>query len=1319
MTSQHLNINQTFDLTQSQLYFWAGQQLNVSSPLYNTPFKFDFYQAIDIHHFKKAFHWLVANNDSLKLCFFEKNGIPKQRIQSDIPDPLEIQDWSDQFVTEEQIEEWIEERSKRKIDISQKCFDSVLIQLSANRFIWFYNHHHISSDAWSISVMYKKMIELYQHAATDTLEQVKQLPSFIDYLEYESVLKQNSTRENIRDYWVQKQKQLPTPPIFYTPKEGEATTAATRVEVTLTKQQIEQFKSITSDNRFRHFTVDLTRFNLIATIIFAFLHRISNQKSLAFSTPAHNRTSRDFKDTLGLFIELFPLSIEVETEDTFVTLYKRVRNEINDFLKHAQAGASTAELNRRVNVVLNYINATFPVFNDVPVDTTWLHPDHADALHHLRFQVYDFTNSGDIRIFIDFNLAAFQQDTIEQAPNHFERILDGFLSDPEQKIGNVPLLASAEQSQIFKTLDQFEQAPQKTDTVVSLFEKQVSQEPNQIAIEFKGSTLTYAELNTKANQLAYTLKSKGIQTGDRVSIYFKRSPELLISILAVLKAGATYIPIGYELPQKRIQYLIHNSQSSLLISHSALIDHLAYSEIERIALDQSKDLLANQPKTNLGIPIEKDALAYIMYTSGSTGAPKGVMIPHSALSNYLQWAIDAYVQTEHPAFPLFTMIGFDLTVTSTFVPLLCGGKIVVYEETDSAPAMAILDVIQDNKVDVIKLTPSHLTLLEGQDLKHSRIRVMIVGGESLSTHLARTTIERFPKDLLMINEYGPTEATVGCIIHAFDPQNTPQSAVPIGLPAPGFQVFVLDDYGNPVPQGVTGELFISGKGLAKGYWNRADLTQERFINLPLHDAPLYRTGDLARLNAEGVLEFLGRKDRQIKYKGIRIELSEIESSLATVEDWKNVVVELVPQVNTPNQSNIYHCTKCGLPSNYPGATFAKGEVCHLCTGFEDYQKKTQSYFRTTEDFQKLFEVRPTDQGSEYDCISLLSGGKDSTYVLGQLVEMGLKVLAFTLDNGYISEQAKDNIRRVVDELGVDHVFGSTEAMNAIFVDSLKRHSNVCDGCFKTIYTLSTKLALEKNIPFIITGLSRGQFFETRLTEELFRGDTDAIDNIDQVILQARKAYHQVDDAVKQLLDTSMFDTDEVFEKVQFIDFFRYTDVTLNEMLDYLNHRLPWSRPSDTGRSTNCLINQVGIYVHKKEKGYNNYAFPYSWDVRIGHKNRDEALEEINEEVNENEVKIIMDEIGYVQSSDQNCQLIAFYTGDQSIDISSAKSKVSTLLPDYMIPTHYVHLPEIPPYHEWEGRSKSIEGLSGYPKRKPERICSTGGRDTRAHSRNLV
>ncbi|NNE78087.1 MAG: AMP-binding protein, partial [Pricia sp.] len=625
-----------------------------------------------------------------------------------------------------------------------------------------------------------------------------------------------------------------------------------------------------------------------------------------------------------------------------------------------------------------------------------------------------------------------------------------------------------------------------------------------------------------------------------------------------------------------------------------------------------------------------------------------------------------------------------------------GGRIKVYWENNSGPDISLLEVLEDQEVNTIKLTPSHLALFHGRDLSNSSIEKMIVGGEDLKVQLAKAIKNNLPDNLKIYNEYGPTEATVGCIVTEYDVDRHVGKSVPIGMPIDHMQALVLDSYRNLVPKGVVGELYLSGVGLAEGYVNAPQLTEEKFLEHPyINGSKLYRTGDLARLNNDNEYEYLGRTDDQVKLRGHRIELSEVESNLSSHPGIENCAVVLIAERKTISPNEIVNCVQCGLPSNYPDTDFDTSGICQLCRAFDSYKNKAERYFKNDDELVRLLTSK-RGQNPNYDCISLLSGGKDSTYVLARLINMGLKVLAFTMDNGYISEQAKSNIDRIVRKLGVDHVYGETPHMNEIFVDSLHRHHNVCNGCFKTIYTLSTKIALEKKIPFIVTGLSRGHFIETRLTEELFSEVNLETQNIDATILEARKLYHQESDAVKKLLDVSIFDDNTVFEKVAFVDFYRYSDVSLEDMLVYLKEKVGWIRPTDTGRSTNCLINQVGIYVHKKEMGYSNYAFPYSWDVRLGHKTRNESLAEINEIIDESEVKRIMEEIGYDKSEDDwenTDKLVAYYTGNPEISVLELRKFVSRKLPSYMVPTVFKHLSEIPLTNNGKVDRKTLKNLN--------------------------
>ncbi|HTE28647.1 amino acid adenylation domain-containing protein [Flavitalea sp.] len=1291
MSIMNQALNNLSYLTQSQLLIWTGQQLSPNVPLYNSPFTFELAGEINVSHFQTAFQILIDKSDSMRTVFESINDIPQTKLLDSVSYKVELLDFSKEKDSNEQFQTWLNERMKKSFELSKPLFDSVLINMPDNKFTWYFNQHHLICDASGVAVLYKVFTKIYRRLAEGATTTDIKIPLFQNYVEYEKTNRLNLKNAATKAYWEEKLQSVPNNLKLYGKSVEKNTTFSKRVSLPLGKQRTEKLLEIAKEKDFRLLNSQLTLFNIFASVLSVYLARISNeQNNIAFGTPVHNRSTPDFKETPGLFIEFFPFTTEIKNEDTFVSLFKRVSNKTYEFLRNAQPGASSPKLNRAFNVVLNYIITDFPDFNGIPCEAVWHHPDHSDSGHYLRLHVYN-DNSDSIKLYFDLNLAVFSEKMFDTVPNHFLKLLDAFIENPHQSIGQASLLSEAEFQQIVIDFNNHKEVENKH--VLELFQIQVLKNPEKTAVSDKTQKLTYADLDEKSNQLANYLIEKEITAGKRVAIYLNRSVDLIISILATFKAGCAYVPIAANNPRGRVADRIKESQAAIVLSNSSLAADIDDLQVPVLRLDADWHRIKEHKTANPDKMIMPEALAYIMFTSGSTGQPKGVQISHLALANYINWAGKEYGITDQATFPLFTTIDFDLTVTSIFVPLTFGASIIIYEESKTGPDLAIFDVIEDNRADVIKLTPSHLGLLKERDLKNSRLRTMIVGGEDFKRDLAESIVESFHHEIAIYNEYGPTEATVGCIVHRYDLSNDLSNSVPIGKPIANMLAYILDENLNPVPQGGVGKLFISGDGLSVGYWNDKELTEQRFLTNPFQpETKIYDTGDLARLNSEAQIEYLGRKDQQVKIGGIRIELGEIESALSKHAGIKDCVVEMINGKRSVSVESVTNCIRCGLPSNYPQVEFDEKGVCNYCLSFEHYRQNAQKYFKAPADLQKLLDNVKVERKGEYDCLVLLSGGKDSTYALAKLVGMGVSVLAFTLDNGYISESAKANIRRVVNVLGVDHVFGETPAMNEIFVDSLKRYSNVCNGCFKTIYTLSTQVAFNKKIPFIVTGLSRGQFFETRLTEELFWKDDIA--TIDKTILEARKSYHRVDDAVKRLLDTSIFNEDSVFEKVQFLDFYRFVDVDFEEMMNYLDKHLPWIRPSDTGRSTNCLINQVGIYVHKKERGYSNYAFPYSWDVRMGHKTREVSLDEINEEIDENEVTRILGEIGY-SSKDVNTDknLVAYYIADAEISTSDLRNSLKNYLPDYMIPTYFKQMESFPLTDNGKVDRKALRNLA--------------------------
>jgi amino acid adenylation domain-containing protein len=439
-------------------------------------------------------------------------------------------------------------------------------------------------------------------------------------------------------------------------------------------------------------------------------------------------------------------------------------------------------------------------------------------------------------------------------------------------------------------------------TIVELFETQAERTPNAEAVRIDEQSLSYRELNARANQLAARLGHMGAGPERFVALYMEHSIEVVCAILGVLKSGAAYVPVDpATTPRERLAFKMQDLSDStaasktplILITQSRLMRDLPFQGAEVVTLDSDFVQIEQYPTLNLPKLVSPSNAAYVIYTSGSTGKPKGVLIEHRSLTNYIWWAKQKYCGDERLVWPLFSPLSFDLTVTSIFTPLISGGRIVIYGEEPETRGKAILEIIEKGVVDIVKLTPSHLAMIQNMDLKATRIRKLVVGGEDFKTGLAHAITKQFGRPVEIYNEYGPTEATVGCMIHRYDSKTDLGISVPIGIPAANSGVYILDEHFQPVPTGFVGEMYLAGDGLAREYLNQPDLTEQKFLvakdprlngnGAGSTSSPqllrLYKTGDVARWSAEGHIEFLGRADEQIKIGGIRIELGEIEACL--------------------------------------------------------------------------------------------------------------------------------------------------------------------------------------------------------------------------------------------------------------------------------------------------------------------------------------------------------------------------------------------------------------------------------------------------------
>ena len=881
-----------FNLTQSQLLMWTGQQLSPDSPMYNMALSFRIPSEINISHFQEAFQKMLQLSDAMRTVFFEKDGKPQQRILSNFPYEMEVIDFSKKEGKEIALERFLKKHSQNVFDISTCLFDALLIKMSDTEYIWYLNEHHLITDAWGTTQQYRILADCYNKLSKgNNLEQITN-PLYENYIQYENQQRFIKPNEKVKEHWICKAKELPTPPSFFGKTNTQLTSKSERVSITINKEKADILRSLTQEKDLRTWTQHLSLFSIFSTLLITYLHRITGQKKIAIGTPAHNRTTPEFKATPGLFIELFPLMAEINSEDSFSSLFQKVRDEALGFLRYAQVGSSNSDLNRGFNVVLNYINASFTDFNDIPMSSKWIHANHADPGHSLRLSVYDFDANGSIELGFDMNHAIFSEEQRQEIPQQFLQLFNAFITDRFQAIGKPSLLRNPSSIRQESTDFQYDDSY----NIIQLFEQIVTENTSKTAIQFGKESLTYKELNQHANRLSHHLIKSGLQKGDRVVILLNRSPELIISILATIKAGAIFVPIPSNHPLGRILRIIEDANPRFILSNSILSPSLRKTFGNFIIeLDKEATFINAQSAKNPNIDTSLDDLAYLLYTSGSTGLPKGVMITHQSLSHFIQWAKYEYASDFLPIMPLFASIGFDLTLTSIFLPLITGGILITYSETQDSTDLSLLNVMAENKVNILKLTPSHLELLKGETFSDSKIKMVIVGGENFKTNLALFVQNNIGKGVQVHNFYGPTEATIGCTTHLFDANNdSDRVSLPIGKPIPNTPIYILDEYHNPVPNGVTGELYISGIALAKGYWKQEELTQKSFIPNPFETGDImYRSGDLARLNTAGTyLEYLGRKDSQVKIQGKRVELAEIETGLSQFPNIVQTVVDL-------------------------------------------------------------------------------------------------------------------------------------------------------------------------------------------------------------------------------------------------------------------------------------------------------------------------------------------------------------------------------------------------------------------------------------------
>jgi amino acid adenylation domain-containing protein len=1218
--------------TQMQQLILAGQRLQPDSPLYNMAFSFELEGALDIVRFQAAIRTVITENECLRLYL---DSADRPRVAEPNRFALRLAEGPGDAVT-------LEREAAKPMDLHAACFQTSLYRRDDQRHVWYVKKHHLITDGVAFVEFFRQVERAYRG---DPLRAV----SFDDHLRREAESRAQPRFADLQTFWAERCAKASATAA----RQRYGNNDTSRHSLVLEPELMKLLERAVTSPPLRAISRNLAVFSVLAATLFVLRYRLFDQAAHTLGMPVHQRTRGN---AIGPVLEIGFLDVSPAGAATFAELVAMVQADALTVLKNSAPGISSAAINSSFSWLLNFVTTSFGTFNGLACKTTWLHPGAGDAAHTLRLQAHDFDAVGSMTLHFDLATREFSAAQRDALPRLFVRLLSRCLEDPSRDFRSVSLLEEGEDERIREARGTSGNQP--FVGTLELFKAQLERYPDRIAVVDRDRSTSYAELGRRATELAAIFSEWEV-----VPILAPRGTAAVAAIIGALMAGRPFVPLEVQHPDERINRILDALGNPPIGAAGSSTRPL------RCAWQLDLDEPVPSAPANAGVRPGSDT-AYIIFTSGTTGAPKGVEVGGPSLTNYVSWAATTYGEGRPLDMPLYSSLAFDLTLTSIFLPLITGGKIRIYGSDPKTSQLAILDVMAEDAVDAVKLTPSHLRLaMRASDHRapaERRVRTLILGGENLTRDLALQAHESFATPVRIFNEYGPTEATVGCMIHLFDPARDMTASVPIGRPIENSIVEVLDHCGMPVPHGFDGQIMLSGLTLALGYWHG-----ERIAGKP------YKTGDRARRGPSGELIYLGRNDNQVKFRGARIELAEVERAL---EGLPSVHQAHVVVTRAKREAPEVQCERCGIPSSVPRIRIERG-VCSVCREFEVKRERVQAYFKDLDTLATELRARQHDRAG-VDCLVLASGGKDSSYALCKLVELGFKPVVLTLDNGYLSEHALANVERMTKRLGLEWVRETAPGMKAIFADSLARHSNVCNGCFKTIYTLAVNFALKRGIPSIVTGLSRGQLFETRLLDML---DAEVFDEraIDARVLRARLAYHSMADAVSEHLDVSAVRRPDTFSRVAFFDFYRYCDASLNEMLSFLAEFGAWRRPPDTGRSTNCLINDVGIYVHKKERGHHNYAIPYAWDVRMGHKTRAQALTELNDDINVARVENILAEIRYTPvdtPEESEEQLVAYYTttaGGQNDGSERLREALMEILPDYAIPTAFVALEEMP------------------------------------------
>lgn len=854
-----------YELTNPQKSIWMTEQFYNNTNINNIVGLIKFGKNTDFKALEKAFNYFVMRNDSFKTKISMQESTPKQYFDDFVYENVEIIDLKD----ETQLLEFENSFPMQQINV----FDNYLFSIKFVRMpddfgILFITAHHLISDAWTMSLVLDEIYQNYIQITSQKEIDLTPNPSYREFIKSQNNYMTSNKFEKDQIFWQEKFKTLPNVVSFK--NNTKVSIQANRKIYTLDKSLVNQIDAFCKENGISDYIFLLSIFSI-------YFRNIFNCDNFIIGNPVLNRANFNEKRMTGMFVSIMPFVVDLEKSSSFIDFCHLIANEQKQMYRHIRYPyheilnfvRKTHDFSDNLyDIIFSYQNATIPSY------AKWL-SNHSQA-ESLQIHIKDIAEEKNkLSIHYDFLTDIFSEEDICLIHERILGLINQALKQPDIIVNDLEIISSSEKKLLLKTFNDTKVKYNKNSNIVKEFEKIAKQYPKNVAVVDKKTSYTYEELNEKANFLAQTILEQEIST-DIIAFSLKRSVDMIVTILAILKSGHTYMPIDPEYPTERIEFMLENSNTKMLITNKEFHEKINYQGkciyYEDISFDKKIE--------NLNISIPENKLCYIMYTSGSTGIPKAVTIMHYNVLNFvksMQERLNYEISSDNKVLSV-TTVCFDIFVFELFPTLLSGLTLVIADELESRSPKLLSDIIQKHKITKILTTPSRIELLFSNSayLKSlSTIKEFILGGEPLPTTLLHKLQENTNANIFDL--YGPTETTV----YSTFKDVTNSDFITIGKPINNTQIYILNDNNHLQPIGLVGEICIGGDGVGAGYYNNPEKTNSVYVQNPYQDGIIYKTGDLGYFQQNGEIVCLGRKDHQVKIRGYRVELDDISNNILT------------------------------------------------------------------------------------------------------------------------------------------------------------------------------------------------------------------------------------------------------------------------------------------------------------------------------------------------------------------------------------------------------------------------------------------------------